>query len=102
MSYTLWKDYAFFHHQCSMEVVVNSMVLPRLTEPSVGISERLISFHITLANEHSATLLCASALKMPSENQAKNHFYQLLVGAACWSLKSNKILLPGDISPGLC
>lgn len=77
---------------------IKNTILPSLAETPVGISERLMTLHIPLTKKHYATFLSAYTPTLPSDNEAKECFYQALDEALCQIPKSDKILLLGDFN----
>jgi len=100
MGYTFfWKGFpSGGQHLYGVGFAIKNTILPSLTETPVGFSERLMILRIPLAKKHHATLLSAYAPTLPSENEAKECFYQALDEALCWIPKSDKILFLGDFN----
>ncbi|CAJ1081178.1 hypothetical protein KUCAC02_027720%2C partial [Xyrichtys novacula] len=69
-----------------------------LTETPTGINGRLMSLHIPLAGRQHATLFSAYAPTLPSEEDVKSRFYQVLDEALHKVPKGDKILLLGDFN----
>ena len=94
-----WKGYPTGgpHHH-GVGLAIKNSLLPSLTETPTGISERLMSVRIPLAKQRYATLLSAYAPTLPSENEAKDRFYQELDEALQRIPSSDKILLLGDFN----
>ncbi len=100
MGYTFfWKGFpSGGQHLYGVGFAIKNTILPSLTETPVGISERLMTLRIPLAKKRHATLLSAYAPTLPSENEAKECFYQALDEALFRIPKSDKILLLGDFN----
>ena len=94
-----WKGYPIGgNHLHGVGLAIKNCLLPNLTETPTGINERLMSIRIPLAGKQHATLFSAYAPTLPSDEDVKDRFYDVLDEALHKVPKGDKILLLGDFN----
>ena len=100
------EGYTFFwqglpseqHRIHGVGFAVRTSLLSSIPSTPEGINERLITWRIPLAKSQHATLLSAYAPTLPSEEQAKDTFYNCLHEALQRIPPTDKIVLMGDMN----
>lgn len=79
-------------------VSIRNQLISLLYELPVGISERLMTIRLVLANNQIATVVSAYAPTLDSEEEAKETFYAYLDKTLLRIPKEDKIILLGDFN----
>uniref|UniRef100_H3AJS4 Endonuclease/exonuclease/phosphatase domain-containing protein n=1 Tax=Latimeria chalumnae TaxID=7897 RepID=H3AJS4_LATCH len=78
--------------------VLKNQIVSRMTEFPAGINERLMTLHLQLANNSSATVISAYAPTLAAEEEQKEQFYADLDEILTIILKEDKIILLRDFN----
>ncbi len=79
-------------------IAIRNQLITNLYELPVGISERLMTIRLVLANNQIATVVSAYAPTLDSEEEVKETFYACLDETLSRIPKEDKILLLGDFN----
>ncbi len=79
-------------------IAIRNQLIIHLYEFPVGISERLMTIHLVLANNQIATVVSTYAPTLDSEEEVKETFYACLVETLSRIPKEDKIILLGDFN----
>uniref|UniRef100_H3AJS3 Endonuclease/exonuclease/phosphatase domain-containing protein n=1 Tax=Latimeria chalumnae TaxID=7897 RepID=H3AJS3_LATCH len=82
--------------------VLKNQIVSRMTEFPAGINERLMTLHLQLANNSSATVISAYAPTLAAEEEQKEQFYADLDEILTIILKEDKIILLRDFNIPKC